>query len=87
MDRFGFTIFEIGYLEKGLHGVRRTLKQEEQENSFGQYSLLSKQFEIGQLVINSFLTTRTLQSQATFHKACRQQLGRLAGIHTVIVRH
>jgi hypothetical protein len=35
MDGFGFTIFAI---EKGAHGVRRTLKQEEQENSFGQYS-------------------------------------------------
>jgi hypothetical protein len=39
MDRFG-------YLEKGTRGVRGTLKQGEQENSFGQYSSLSKQFEI-----------------------------------------
>jgi hypothetical protein len=46
MDCFGFTIFAIGYLEKGARGERGTLKQEEQENSFGQYSSLSKQFEI-----------------------------------------
>jgi hypothetical protein len=49
VDWFGFTIFAIGYLEKGapfLSGIRGTLKQEEQENSFGQYSSLSKQFEI-----------------------------------------
>jgi hypothetical protein len=46
MDGFGFTIFVIGYLEKGAHGVRRTLKQVEQENSVGQYPSSSKQFEI-----------------------------------------
>jgi hypothetical protein len=28
-----------------------------------------------------------LQGQATFHKARRQQLGRLAGIYTVVVLH
>jgi hypothetical protein len=33
-------------LRKGAHRVRGTLKQAEQENSFGQYSSLSKQFEI-----------------------------------------
>jgi hypothetical protein len=43
MDRFGVTIF--GYLEKGTCGVRGTLKQGEQESS-GQYSSLSKQFQI-----------------------------------------
>jgi hypothetical protein len=43
---FGFTIFMSGYLEKGARGERGTLKQGEQENSFGQYSSLSKQFEI-----------------------------------------
>jgi hypothetical protein len=43
---FGFTIFSIGYLEKEACRVRGTLKQGEQENSFGQYSSLSKQFEI-----------------------------------------
>jgi hypothetical protein len=37
MDGFGFTIFPIGYLEKGACGVRGTLKQGEQENSFGKY--------------------------------------------------
>jgi hypothetical protein len=46
MDGFGFTIFAIGYLEKGAHEVRVSLKQGEQENSFEQYSSLSKQFEI-----------------------------------------
>jgi hypothetical protein len=46
MDWFGFTIFVIGYLEKGASGVRGTLKQGEQNNSFGQYLSLSKQFEI-----------------------------------------
>jgi hypothetical protein len=46
MDGFGFTIFAIGCLEKGARGVRGTSKQEEQENSLGQYSPLSKQFEI-----------------------------------------
>jgi hypothetical protein len=46
MDGFGFTIFAIGYLEKGACEVRGTLKQGEQENSFGQYSSLSEQFEI-----------------------------------------
>jgi hypothetical protein len=45
MDWFVFTIFTIGYLEKGARGVRRTLKQGEQDNSFEQYSSLSKQFE------------------------------------------
>jgi hypothetical protein len=35
MDGFGFTIFMTGYLEKGVHGIRGTLKQGEQENSFG----------------------------------------------------
>jgi hypothetical protein len=34
MDRFGFTIFAIGYLEKGACVVRGTLKQGEQENFF-----------------------------------------------------
>jgi hypothetical protein len=43
---FGFTIFATDYLEKGACGGRRTLKQGEQENSFGQYSSLSMQFEI-----------------------------------------
>jgi hypothetical protein len=43
MDGFGFIIFVTGYLEKGACG---TLKQGEQDNSFGQYSSLSKQFEI-----------------------------------------
>jgi hypothetical protein len=38
--------FAIDYLEKGAYGVRGTLKQGEQENSFGQYSSLSKQFKI-----------------------------------------
>jgi hypothetical protein len=33
-------------LRKGGMWVRGTLKQEEQENSFGQYSSLSKPFEI-----------------------------------------
>jgi hypothetical protein len=46
MDWFGFTIFTTGYLEKGAHGVRGTLKQGGQENSFEQYSSLSKQLEI-----------------------------------------
>jgi hypothetical protein len=46
MDGFVFTNFAIDYLEKGAHGVRGTLKQGEQENSFGQYSSLRKQFEI-----------------------------------------
>jgi hypothetical protein len=46
MDWFWFTIFGIDYLEKEACGVRGTLKQGEQENSFGQYSSLSKQFEI-----------------------------------------
>jgi hypothetical protein len=46
MDRFALTIFRIGYLEKGNRGVRETLKQGEQENCFGQYLSLSKQFEI-----------------------------------------
>jgi hypothetical protein len=34
MDWFGFPIFMIGYLQKGERGVRGTLKQGEQENSF-----------------------------------------------------
>jgi hypothetical protein len=55
MDGFGFTIFAIDYLEKGAHGVRGSLKQAEQENSFRQYSSLSKQLEIRHLVINSSL--------------------------------
>jgi hypothetical protein len=42
----GSPIFMIGYLEKGACVVRGTLKQGEQENSFGKYSSLSKQFEI-----------------------------------------
>jgi hypothetical protein len=46
MDWFGFTIFEIGYLEKRVCVVRGTLKQGEQENFFGQCSSLSKQLEI-----------------------------------------
>jgi hypothetical protein len=46
MNWFGFTIFTIGYIEKGARGVRGTLKQGEQENFWGQYSSLSKQFEI-----------------------------------------
>jgi hypothetical protein len=46
MDRFGFTAFANGYLEKGARGVRGTLKQEEGENCFGQYSSLSEQSEI-----------------------------------------
>jgi hypothetical protein len=46
MAGFGLTIFAIGYLEKGAREVRGTLKQGKQENSFGQYSSLSKQFEI-----------------------------------------
>jgi hypothetical protein len=33
-------------MEKGVHGIRGTLKQEEQENSFGQYSSLRVQFGI-----------------------------------------
>jgi hypothetical protein len=45
MDGFGFTVFVIDYLEKGIWG-KGALKQGEQENSFGQYSSLSKQFEI-----------------------------------------
>jgi hypothetical protein len=36
----------IGYLEKGTHWVRGTLKKGEQEISFEQYSSLCKQFEI-----------------------------------------
>jgi hypothetical protein len=43
MDGLGFTIFAI---RKGARGVRGTLKQGEQENSLGEYSSLSKQFEI-----------------------------------------
>jgi hypothetical protein len=39
-------MFMIGYLEKGVCGVKGTLNQGEQENSFGQFSSLSKQFEI-----------------------------------------
>jgi hypothetical protein len=46
MDGFGFTIFAIGYLEKGACGIRGTLKQGEQDNSFGKYSSLIEQFEI-----------------------------------------
>jgi hypothetical protein len=42
----GFTIFVIGFLEKGAYGVRGTLKQGKQENSFGQNPSLSEQFEI-----------------------------------------
>jgi hypothetical protein len=49
MDGFGFTIFLIGYLEKGAHGVRGTLKQGKQDNSFGQYSSLSKSLSLGHL--------------------------------------
>jgi hypothetical protein len=49
MDGLGFTIFLIGFLEKGACEVRGTLKQGEQENSFGQYSSLSKQFKIGHI--------------------------------------
>jgi hypothetical protein len=44
--RVWFIIFVIGYLEKGAHGVSRTLKQGEQENFFVQYLSLNKQFEI-----------------------------------------
>jgi hypothetical protein len=46
MDGFGFIIFAIGYLEKGACGVWGTLKQRGKGNSFGQYSSLSKPFEI-----------------------------------------
>jgi hypothetical protein len=46
MDGFGFIIFAIGYLEKGACGVWGTLKQRGKGNSFGQYSSLSKHFEI-----------------------------------------
>jgi hypothetical protein len=35
MGGFGFTIFATVYLEKGAHEVRGTLKQGEQEHSFG----------------------------------------------------
>jgi hypothetical protein len=39
MDRFGFTIFTTGYLEKRAHAASRgPLKQGEQENYFEQYS-------------------------------------------------
>jgi hypothetical protein len=55
MDGLGVTIFAIGYLEKEACGVGETLKQEEQDNSFGQYSSLSEQFVIRTSVINSSL--------------------------------
>jgi hypothetical protein len=42
----GFTIFVIGYLEKGACRERGALKQGEQENSSGQYLSLSMQFVI-----------------------------------------
>jgi hypothetical protein len=62
---FEFTSFATGYLEKGARELRVTLKQGEQENSFGQYSSLRKQFEIG---TSGSLTARTYQGQATIHK-------------------
>jgi hypothetical protein len=53
MDRFGFIIFVIGYLEKGASRVSGTLKQRE-ENSFGQYTSLSS-LKLGHLAINNFV--------------------------------
>jgi hypothetical protein len=50
MDWFGFIIFAIGYLEKGACGVRGTLKQGEQQNSFERYSS-SSSLRLGDLVI------------------------------------
>jgi hypothetical protein len=67
MDGFGFTIFGMGYLEKGACRVRGTLKQGGQENSLEQDSSLGEQFEIricGDKQL--FLTSRTLQGQAPF---------------------
>jgi hypothetical protein len=70
---FGFTVFLISYLEEVARGVKGTLKQGEQENSFGHYSSLGEQIEIRTSGNKQLLTTRTLQGQVMFHKACTQQ--------------
>jgi hypothetical protein len=87
MDGFGFTIFAIGYLEKGALGVRGTLKQEEQENSFGQYSSC-KQFEIRTSGDKQLFDRKNLaRSKKHFTKHVGSKLWRLAGIYTMIVIH
>jgi hypothetical protein len=72
----------IGYLEKGVPGVRGTFKQGEQENSFGWYSSLNKQFEIRtsgdkQLFVWPQEPCRVKQR---FTKYVGSSSGRLAGI-------
>jgi hypothetical protein len=87
MDGFGFTIFAIGYLEKGAHEVRVSLKQGEQENSFEQYSSLSKQFEIRTSSDKQLCLQELCKVKQCFTKHVDSNLGRLAGIYTVILIH
>jgi hypothetical protein len=47
----------------------------------------SSSLRLGHLAVNSCLTARTLQGQATFHKAWRQRFGEGSCLYTMIVTH